>query len=412
MSSSNTANAIGAVTRLLVFHLSKTVAGISDVSVGRPEPPPSAGEHAKLNLFLYETSFDPHLKNTEIFPGKTAPLWLILRYIMTAFDESGESDSISAHEILGRGIQALQGLSFLPLTGNSAGTSSAPSPLSDNPEALKVTFVDSSFELLHKLMQGTDEKYRFSISFEVRPVMIDTTDPPTYSLLVGIDNTTIPSRVIAEKGIILPVLPSIAPAITSLTPATFELNSVVEVRGTNLGSATISVFLDDNELPKQSQDNEIIKCSIDENVFDLEKLTAGSHSIHVVEKLLDGKQRASSILVGFLLPSLVSVNTDTLTRINAGDPDSNVFGNINMNGVLLGTDSSDIIVALYQQGRTVKVFDKVTIIPPASPAEKPQSKIKLEIKENDAIPPGKYNIILVVNQQRARNSPQVELVVP
>jgi len=44
---------------------------------------------------------------------------------------------------------------------------------------MKITFDNATTELLSKVMQGTDEKYRFSAAFEVRPVMIAGTTPPS-----------------------------------------------------------------------------------------------------------------------------------------------------------------------------------------------------------------------------------------
>jgi hypothetical protein len=44
--------------------------------------------------------------------------------------------------------------------------------LNDSPDMLKITFEGASTELLSKLMQGGDEKYRCSVAFQVRPVMM------------------------------------------------------------------------------------------------------------------------------------------------------------------------------------------------------------------------------------------------
>ena len=60
MALANTSQAIGSVTRLIVDHLNRRT-GLS-IAVGRPED--SAGVNvATLNLFLYESLFDPSLKN-------------------------------------------------------------------------------------------------------------------------------------------------------------------------------------------------------------------------------------------------------------------------------------------------------------------------------------------------------------
>ena len=61
--------------------------------------------------------------------------------------------------------------------------------LENNPEPLKLTFDESSAELLSKIMQGTDERYRLSVAFQVRPVMIVPGSRRASSLLVGVDYT-------------------------------------------------------------------------------------------------------------------------------------------------------------------------------------------------------------------------------
>jgi hypothetical protein len=58
MALADSGRAIGAVTRLLRDHLIRR--GF-EVSVGKPETATDLNTNAKLNLFLYETAFDPTL---------------------------------------------------------------------------------------------------------------------------------------------------------------------------------------------------------------------------------------------------------------------------------------------------------------------------------------------------------------
>ena len=105
MAFADSGRAIGAVTRLLQDHLIRR--GF-EVSVGRPEAAAAANANAKLNLFLYETAFDAQLRNHNLRDGEPAPLWLVLRYLLTAFDADEDSDSAAAHELLGRGLRVTQ----------------------------------------------------------------------------------------------------------------------------------------------------------------------------------------------------------------------------------------------------------------------------------------------------------------
>src|SRR6476661_512676 len=175
---SSTGNAIGAVTNLLHDQLQNSLIEFNlNVSVGRIEPFSSSSSavpptNPRLNLFLYEIHFDEYLKNTPIYEGQQPPIWLVLRYLLTAFDSYGESDNAEAHEFLGEGIRSIQNLNF-----NSLKNFADPA-LSNNPEELKVAFIESSYEFLSKLMQGSDEKYRLSVGFEIRPIMIASNQPP------------------------------------------------------------------------------------------------------------------------------------------------------------------------------------------------------------------------------------------
>src|SRR5882672_3856136 len=112
MALADSGRAIGAVTRLLQDHLIRR--GF-EVSVGKPEAAATSNTNAKLNLFLYETGFDPGLKNVRLHPSEPEPLWLVLKYLLTAFDGDESSDSAIAHELIGRGIAALHELNFLAL---------------------------------------------------------------------------------------------------------------------------------------------------------------------------------------------------------------------------------------------------------------------------------------------------------
>ena len=202
MALEDSGRAIGATTRILRERLlARLQTLLSDVTVGRPEPPRGALNNPRLNLFLYEVQVDGHLRNQPLDEGQPAPLWLVLRYLLTAFDRDGESDSISAHELLGLGMRELQDLNFLTANGNVA--------LNDSPDILKITFEDASTELLSKIMQGSEERYRCSSAFQVRPVMIAPGTPPEYALLVGVDYQN--NAIIGEDGIRIPVLPLLGP---------------------------------------------------------------------------------------------------------------------------------------------------------------------------------------------------------
>jgi len=395
MALADTGNAIGAVTQLLNDRLSEnkiphcTNNEEVSVTVGRPEPPSNgSSNNCRLNIFLYEAIFDPQLKNVSLDEGQPAPLWLSLKYLLTAFDEGGESDSVEAHKILGNGIQILQKLSYLTLNATSLPA------LNDNPDVLKITFNEASVDLLSKLMQGTDEKYRFSISFEVRPIMIAPEQPSSYSLLVGVNYEIPPpdpDHFPGEKGIKIEVLPSLGANIDSIDPQKFEVGDTVTIHGSSLNLSNLSVCLGSLLLPVTSQRPDELKFLVDETIATGSTTSAGSQAISVVQTLSTGRERSSNLLVGGLLPVVNSAAYD------AG-PQS-----IDLTGVFLGSDTDDILLALYQEGTTVAVFDTVSATDPN------QTILSMDLSAN--VPPaGEYRVILRVNGQQAKNSPEITIV--
>ena len=410
MAFADTGKAIRRVSELLIDRLEELVKPVLDpgfrVTVGRPEPSDNGShpEGARLNLFLYEAPFDPNLRNIPFDEGQPAPLWLVLKYLMTAFDRQDRSDSIEAHECLGEGIRALQKLSFLSLTDSTADA------LTDNPEALKITFDETTSDLLSKLMQGPDEKYRFSISFQVRPVMIMTDETPSYSLLVGVDYTETPHNIIGEDGIEIELLPSMGPEITDISPSKFEVNDTLTISGSNLNLSDLSVKLGSAELAAVAQQPDKLQCVVDGSIEGGGVISAGSHPISVAQTLSNGRQRASNLLIGDLLPTL-----DNAQFSPSANPD--VYGEITMTGILLGGEEDDIIVALYQDGEIIRMFDDFTDYFEYlrdNSIESTQSELVLGIEETDdgsVVAPGEYRVILRVNGQQAKGSPQVEIVV-
>ncbi len=391
------------VSKLLQQHLT-TKTGIA-IDIGRPEPPGSGGSGPKLNLFLYEAAFDPSLKNVALDEGQQPPLWLILKYLMTGYDATGDTDSPDAQANLGEGIRALQELSILPLNGSiSADVIQA---LQDNPTQLHVTFEDASSELLSSLMQGSDEKYRFSVGFQVRPVMIAPGEPPDYSLLVGVDYTN--DQIIGEDGLQLTVLPSLGPQITRIEPTAFETNETITIFGNGLSSTVLTARIGSQDLAITNRETDRLECLVNGPIAGGDQISAGAQTVSVVETLPSGRLRHSNLLVGHLLPSVSSATPDSITRVDAAETNSPVFGNIDINGVLLGTDTDDVFVALYGEGRVVAMFDAFEEV---TPAPAPQTHLRVEIQSAKPVPQGIYRVLVRLNGQQAKNSPEVDLTLP
>lgn len=415
MALAESGKAIGKISELLRQHLN-AVTNVP-VTVGRPEPPTTTTNGSlpapRLNLFLYEALFDPHLRNTALDAGQPPPLWLVLRYLITSFDEASDSDSVGAQEALGEAIRALQGLSFIPFDTIPLPAALGIQPaLEDNPETLKITFRETPADRLAQLMQGTDEKYRFSMGFEVGPVMIATADPPAYDLLVGVDYTQATPQVIGDAGVQIPVLPTLGPVISAVSPARFEPGATLTIRGSSLNTSGLVVQLGPADLGITAQRPDRVQCAVNGAIPEGEVISAGSHPLAVAQVLPDGKRRSSNLLIADLAPVLTAAVPDGVTRVDAADPASDVFGAIDLEGVLLGTDGDDAVLALYRDGAVVQMVTTFTDVPAAPPGAPAQTQRRAAMTEDDAVPPGRYRVILRVNGQQARMSPTVTLTAP
>lgn len=404
----DTGKAIGAVTDALRDRLDNG-SGIH-VTVGRPEKKQGI---TRLNLFLYEVVFDATLKNTPLDEGQPPPLWLVLKYLLTAFDDAEESDSVQAYEYLGRGMRALQALNYLSTTSLAAKPDYV-AALAPNPEELKITFDETPTDLLSKVMQGTDEqKYRISVAFQVRPVLIASAVPPTSSLLVGVDYTTPPAppTVIGESGVRIPVLPSLGPTITRVEPESFEAGETVTVYGTDLHLSGLSVRLGPVELPVVAQRPDALKAQVRKELVTGERISAGGHPLSVVQALTPTRKRSSNILVATLLPTVTAAN---LLFKDDGDEAGTKYATVEFEGLLLGNDTDDVFLSLYREGQTVKFLDafmKEADIPapPPPPPVPAQTRKRIEMAKADAVPAASYLAVLRVNGAQAKQSLAVDL---
>jgi hypothetical protein len=400
MSFVNTSEAIGAVTQFLIEQLQNSTQ--LAVTAGRPS---EAGNASQLNLFLYHAAFDASMKNVALDKNQAPPLWLVLKYIVTGFDGSGESDTIDAHTNLGKGLRALQELSMLSLTG-SIYPFVMPALL-DNPEELKITFDEVSSELLSKLMQGPDDKYRFSMGFQVRPVMIASGEMPAYNLLVGIDYSG-PTE-IGEDGINIDVFPLFGPKIDEVQPVRFAHNTEITIPGSDFNVPENKVFLGNKEISidaAHSTKNKLI-CTVDTPIG-ADGLSAGSQTIKVVQTLSSGISRSSNLIIAHLLPAIAG---DPEFTAETADPAA-FYGTLKIEGTLVGGQYDDIFLALYQDnagtGRVVRLFNEFEEFK-LTPVPTTQDSLSVHIPLIEQPPAGTYRIILRVNGEQAVQSPEISL---
>jgi len=376
MALADTKEAIGAVTQMLQTKLIAST-GVN-VSVGRPETAAKANtDGAKFNLFLYQVGFDPHLKNFAINDGQPTPLWAVLHYLVTAFDSSKDSDSIDAHKLLGRGVTALQGLNYME--PNPAAIADA--PLVDNPESLKVTFDSADVELLSKVMQGSEEAYRVSAAFQVRPVMLATDALPQYApavLSVGPPSS---------QGVT--VLPSLGPRLDALDPEKFEAGGSLTLTGADLDGA-FEVCFGTTCYPASFADGELA-VTVPAGTM----LSAGSYGVTAVRVLPSGRRFSSNAVLGRLLPTLTGASHGALTPTGSGA----LHGTLTLTGARLGGADDTIFIALYRDGACAVMLEPTGVAA--------QNTLTLTVTPEQALDPGTYYVILRVNGEQAIASPPV-----
>lgn len=391
MSRVDSQRAIGAVTRLLGDHLIRRT---FTVTVGKPEKATATNTDAKLNLFLYEVQFDPSLRNVSFDEGGPPPIWLVLKYLLTAFDENEESDSAAAHELLGRGIAALQELNALRL--DAGVDASVRRALEYNPEPLKITFDEASPDLLTKLMQGTDEIYRLSAAVQVRPVLLLPEEPSPFGLLVGVDYTTSPPTEIGAAGVAVEAIPSLGARLERVEPETFEPGESFTLHGVDLHLSGLEALIDNEAL-------RITSVTPDRMTVEAESTapgpggqgriasglgpSAGQRALRLRQALPNGRARGSNVLPCALRPVV------TGAALNAGA--------LEIDGVLLGRPEDEIVVALYRDGAVAHLFDAVT-------TQDDQRRIAVP-GVAAATAPGDYLALVRVNGEQARVSPRVVL---
>ena len=397
MALSDTGTAIGSVSRLLKDALTNALAHATPtpaVTISRPEPGSSGGvpAGARINLFLYEVQLDASLRNVPLTPGRQSPLWLVLRYLLTAFDDSGDSDTDTAHDVLGLGMQVL-----LKINESGALEQTTAKSLIDSPEPLKVTFDEGAPDLLSRLMQGPDDRFRMSVPFQIRPVLVASSEPPSSMQLVGVNYLT--DTTIGLAGVKNIVLPSLGPAIDSVTPPQVQPGDVLTVTGTGLGTDRLVVRFGSVNLPVTMQQPGKLQCVAGGAALDPTEISAGSQPVVVVQTLADGKTLSSNALSSTLTPLVTGAAASGLQPVSATNP--NVYGAIKLTGQFLGRPADYIEVGLLNSNGVAVVIDRRD---PSFVAAADQSDQQVLMVAAEAVPLGTYTVVYRVNGAQAKQA--------
>lgn len=365
--------AIGAVGELLGAQLQSRTSATT-VDVGRPQTAATGSTGPKFNLFLYQVDLDPHLRNQPLDQGQQPPLWLVLRYLVTAFDTNRSSDSADAHRLLGEGMRALQELNFLQPTV---------AELADNPQSLKITFDETDTELISRLMQGgQDDPYRLSVGFQVRPVLIAPGEPPSYAPLVRSVGQP------EQEGVA--VIPALAPQARGLDPLQFEAGDTLWLAGDWLDGAT-EVCFGSTCFGVSAQQEGRIRIRVPADTT----LSPGSHTVAAVVPR-DGHLIRSNAVLGVLRPRVTGATPGGLTDEGGG-----LFsGTLTVQGDHLGNADDDIYVAFCRGGEVSAMVEGAGVAD--------QQTVTAAVSPQRPLAAGRYRIILRANGAQALNMPEVE----
>lgn len=366
-----TRNAIGVLTCLLAQQLAART-DATTVDVGRPETSAQGGDAGpKLNLFLYSFQHDAYLRNTQLDRGQEAPIWLCLKFLMTAMDVNRDSDSSDALDLLGQGMLALRDIDM-----------QRPNELAllDNPEPIKISFDNADVDLRSALMQGTDERYRLSSAFEVRPIMLtEVAGQGGAPLILSVGEPATP-------GVL--VLPSLGPRLDAAEPESFEAGDAIALVGGDLSADTVEICFGDSCLVAPPADVASHRVSIAVPAT----LSAGSHGMTVRRTLPNGRLQSSNVALGRLRPTVDTATAGPLTASGA-----NLFGDLTIAGQRLGSADDTIFVGFYRDGAVALMLE--------ANGTDPQTSLTVRVSEADALPSGTYRIILRVNGEQALNAP-------
>lgn len=172
--------AIAAVTATMRKLLEDSVSDISG-AVASTQPPDKVTTTNLVNLFLYQTVINAAWRNRDmprqVKPGETGqpPLALNLYYLLTAYGQGDDSQTVDGHRLLGRAMKVLHDH---PLLSSAEIKAAFPDGDLDNQiEHVRITPQPMSLDEMSKLWTTFQAKYRISTAYEVSVVLIESARP-------------------------------------------------------------------------------------------------------------------------------------------------------------------------------------------------------------------------------------------
>lgn len=242
--------AIAAVTATLRKLLEDSVSDMNG-AVASTQPPDKVTTTNLINLFLYQTAVNAAWSNRDmprqVKPGETGhpPLALNLYYLLTAYGDGDDLQTVDGHRLMGQAMRALHDHPVL----NSAEIKAAfpDGDLDEQIEHVRITPHPMNTDEMSKLWTTFQAKYRISSAYEVSVVLIESARPshtPLPVLKRGQDDQGVDAQ-----GSLTPPFPTLTGAIfpTERQPSA-ELGDTLILQGHHLDGDSLTARFTNHRL--------------------------------------------------------------------------------------------------------------------------------------------------------------------
>lgn len=205
----------------------------------------STGSGNQINLFLYQTEFNPTWRNMplpdQVRPLESgyAPLALNLHYLLTAYGEADED--AQSHRLLGQVMSTLHDHPILSAEEiESATATELPgSTLHEQIECVRIVPYTLSLDELSRLWATFQTQYRISAAYQASVVLIDSTRStrtPLPVLARGQNDTGFPAQ--AD---VTPTLPTLTSLVLPQRQPSLQLGQTLRIVGVHLDGSDLEI---------------------------------------------------------------------------------------------------------------------------------------------------------------------------
>jgi len=396
----STYKAIAGVSSSLKTLLRDRMTEAADITIAPPDVKVDSINGRRLNLYLYQLSENPYLKNQEIpgegYPGAYGhpPLSVDLRYIFTAFgaSDTGPDADIEAQRILGDAMRVLHDTAIITPDLVEEKKPIPKPPVLDPSllgefEQIKITLQSAGLDEISKIWTALPNvNFRRSVLYEVTVVQVQSKRSRSIALPVKMNRV----YALPMRGPLIQQIFQQPPVVDNQLIAAAEEGETLRLIGTNFRSPVTRVTMDGVTATIASISNNQLDVVVPTGA-----LKIGLHSLQVEQDVMlnevDGQppvQRPAfrSNQVGFLLlPKLGAVTPPTAT---AGDTIT-----INVQPAVIATQDKILLLG----------DNAVPAIPVAfNSAPSNSIQFKLPVAPDPVILPGSYFLRVRIDGAESR----------